>query len=404
MAALKRAALVAAVVALLLWWLWPRGQPAPAARAPAGNADSATRDGGRAAQQVRAVDATPRIAKREAGAGQRDAGADADADADPAMFGGIIELHNSFDVAKALSDNAAAAEARVDELCEKSRRLRQRSAPSGGADAAEFMAPRTDYEKPLDQPPGALHLPDEVRDRIRSYGDAWLQRITDADLQELDFSWLPQLARFDRWTVLTAGRLRDYKPDNVFWFPIPNYSSLMAWSKLRYALALRRGDMPAASDEVRHLAQLIRSQQLLIAELVAINLEKLDPQADVADLALRRQVEVASVYFGYPEVSPATVRKAIACAPAPCSALIDAAAANRSLAQYASTDNLALLRQLAADDGCESPLFDRISGGRELPAGEAVESAADGLSGAIAKWLDERSEAPGTAPTPQRTP
>lgn len=103
---------------------------------------------------------------------------------------GIVELHNSFAIGKALSENAAAAEARVDELCEKSRRVRKHEAPAGGADAAEFMASGMDYEKPLDQPPGSLHLPDDLRNRIRSYGDAWLQRITDADLAGLDFFWL----------------------------------------------------------------------------------------------------------------------------------------------------------------------------------------------------------------------
>lgn len=384
--ALKRAALAVAVVALLLWWLWPRQQPTPVAPPAHGDGDLAAWDGGRAPQQVRPVAATPRSAPRQAAVEQGDAGRGAD----PAVFGGIVELHNSFAIAKALSDNAAAAEARVDELCDKSRRLRQRDAPAGGADAAEFMAPRMDYEKPLDQPPGSLHFPDDFRNRIRSYGDAWLQRITDADLAGLDFSWLPQLAQFDHWTVLTAGRLRDFKPDNVFWFPIPNYSSLINWSKLRYALALRRGDMSAASDEVRHLAALIRSQKLLISEMVAILIEKLDAQADVADLDLRRRVAFASSYFGYPGVGPATVRKAMACAPVPCSALIEAASANRSLAPYASNDNLALVRQLAADYGCESALFDRISDARELPAGEAVDSAADGLSGALAKWLDEK--------------
>ena len=54
----------------------------------------------------------------------------------------------------------------------------------------------------------------------------------------LDFSWMQALQGFDHWTVLSAGRLRDFKPDNVFQFPIPNYLSLMVWSKLRYAVAV----------------------------------------------------------------------------------------------------------------------------------------------------------------------
>ena len=62
----------------------------------------------------------------------------------------------------------------------------------------------------------------------------------------------------------------------------------------------------------------------------------------------------------------------------------------RHLAQPIRSQQLLIAAQIAS-------LYFGI---RELPAGEAVESAADGLSGAIASGSTERSE----APTPQRTP
>jgi hypothetical protein len=143
----------------------------------------------------------------------------------------------------------------VDRLCEETRKLRERpvlpNRSGREGDAAEFMAPLMDYEKPLDDPPGRLHLSDELRKRIGSYGQDWPAKITDRDLAGLDFAWMQALAQYDHWTLLGAGRLRNLPGNDFFNEPIPNYLSLQLWSKLRYALALRRGDLLAASADVR---------------------------------------------------------------------------------------------------------------------------------------------------------
>lgn len=328
--------------------------------------------------------------------------------ANPALFGGVVAFRNSFAIGETLNRNAAAAEAYLGKLCEETDRLREQPAmrePSTRAqDAAQFMAPLMDYEKPLDEPPGRLHLPDELRQRIREYGPDWLTRITDRDLAGLDFAWLRALAQFDHWTVLSAGRLRDVKADNAFQFPIPNYSSVIVWAKLRAALALRHGDLAASSAEVRHLADLIRSQQFLLSEMVAIQIYKDDARArlvaaeagadvsgwdalDVAQLDRQRAATFASIYFTYPGVEADTVRRAMDCMPSPCSALIEGAAANRSLGSFGATDNLQVVRDLSSARGCEQALFDRVVAARQLSAGEAAEIASSELDGRIEKFL-----------------
>src|SRR5262249_61639039 len=136
--------------------------------------------------------------------------------------------------------NAANADAYVDRLCAESGALRGqpplRDLRTRESDAAVFMAPLIDYEKPLDDPPGQLHLPDELRQRITSYGSDWPTPITDPDLAGLDFSWMAALGQFDHWTLLGAGRLREVPVGNIFHDPIPNYVNLMQWAKLRLAL------------------------------------------------------------------------------------------------------------------------------------------------------------------------
>jgi hypothetical protein len=342
--------------------------------------------------------------------GGPDAGpaAPAAAAGNPALFGKLVSLGQSFSLAEALSKNAAAAERHLEKLCEETRKLRSKPAlhdsPSRDRDAAEFMAPLIDYEKPLDDPPGLLHLPEELNKRVAGYGSDWPLRIDERDFGSLDFTWMAQLRQFDHWTVLAFGRLRDVPADNIMRDPIPNYLSLLLWSKLRLAMALRRGDAAAASSDVRHLADLIRSQDILIAEMIAIALYRIDahartfadaagtglagwPAGDPEQFDRHRRAAFASIYFTYPGVDPDVVRKAIDCAPTPCVALVEGAAANRAFGAYGGIDNFALVRELAAAHGCEAPVFDRVSTSREISAADALE-ASEGMEGQIEKFLD----------------
>ena len=307
---------------------------------------------------------------------------------DAQLAGHLISMGQSLALGEALAKNAANADKFVDKLCSETAKLKQHpSMPDNAgtkADAAEFMAPRVDYEKPLDQPPGSLHLSDELRTKLR---DAeWLSKITDEDLAGRDFSWMAALQQFDHWSYLGAGRLRDLPEADALHGSIPNYSSLIGWTKLRYALAARRGDAAAASAEVHHLADLIASQGLLISQMVALAIYRLQ-SSDLEGLQKTRELSFASMYFAYPGVDPETVRKAMNCSLAPCVALAEAAAINKSFGSAAGSDNLALLNQLASEKGCEPALFARINGTREMITSEALDVISDDLPLDIPKRL-----------------
>ena|SRR5438270_4145783 len=103
-----------------------------------------------------------------------------------------------------------------------------------GRNAAQFMAPLVDYSPPLDNPPGRLHLADELKQRLTSGpGNDWGAKITAADLANLNFSWMTALAQFDHWSLYGAGPLKDFNGGDFFNTPIPNYTSLEEWAKLR---------------------------------------------------------------------------------------------------------------------------------------------------------------------------
>ena len=326
---------------------------------------------------------------------------------DPALLGKLAALGQGT-LVEELARNARDADAYVDKLCEEGRRLREKpplpGEPGTKHDAAAFMAALIDYESPLDNPPGYLHLRPDLAARLRSYGPDWPARITDTDLAGLDFDWLVQLRRYDHWTLLGAGRLRNLPPKNLFNDPIPNYEHLLYWAKLRYALAFRRSDLPAAVGEVRHLAMLVHTQGLLVAESVATAIARCEARAHEFAIASgadvwwwdapapeqierQRHAAFASLYFSYPGVGEATVREAAACTPAPCAMLIEGAAANRAFSAYGASDNWALIGSLVERYGCETAVLQRIRQSPPLPAPEAVESLREDVGERIANNL-----------------
>ena len=331
------------------------------------------------------------------------------ANADPALFGKLVALGQGLELGEALEQNARMADAYVDRLCDEGRKLHDHPAlpdvPSHDRDAAEFMAPLIDYETPLDDPPGRLHVAGALADRVKGYGTDWPAKISDRDLEGLDFGWLSALGAYDHWSLFGAGRLREQPLGEFFTAPIPNYLSLLLWTKLRFAVALRSGDLAQASAEVRHLAALIRTQSILIAEMVAVAIYRLDararevaaakgfdttgwPEPDVDQIDRHRRIALASLYFTFPGVKPETVRKAVECMPSPCSALLEGAGANRTFGPYGGFDNLDLVSDLARDRGCESAILDRARGARELQASEALSSAAEDVGQQIPKRFE----------------
>ncbi|HEX4384323.1 MAG TPA: hypothetical protein VH083_15285, partial [Myxococcales bacterium] len=317
------------VLALVAFWLWRRAGASEAAQqsAPAAQSEANPTSGAQASNKS-ARPPLPRVIASDAGAIAQAAGAGRADGGDAQLAGHLIAMGQSLQLGEPLAKNAANADKYVDKLCAETSKLKAHPAiPDNAgvnADAAVFMAPRMDYEKPLDQPPGSLHLSDELRAKLRDAD--WLAKITEADLAGRDFSWMAALLQFDHWSVLGAGRLRDTQVLDAMRGSIPNYSSLIGWAKLRYGLAIRRGDAAAASVEVRHLADLIRTQSYLISEMVAVVLYRMDAPAraaaasagqdvsgwtapDLDDLQKTRELEFAAMYFGYPGVDPGVVRK-----------------------------------------------------------------------------------------------
>ncbi|MBI5495876.1 MAG: hypothetical protein HY904_12700 [Deltaproteobacteria bacterium] len=254
-------------------------------------------------------------------------------------------------VAAWLRSNAEEARRAVDILCQEHESLRfERVFPPHKTeqDAAEFMALQVDWMATEHHPEpvlGAAHLATGLRDRVRDLGPDWLLKLTDDDLRGLDFSWLQRLREFDHWTPRLVGPPSNWPREDSPFLPLADYLQLQTWGKLRFAAALRTGDLLAASADVQHLAQLLHSQGILVADMVALALMNMDarmrdtaeqmgssvtgwePRPVDAELRDRfKRMSAASLGFMLPGVPEDVMRRALACSPTRCVTLIEGTA------------------------------------------------------------------------------
>ncbi len=310
------------------------------------------------------------------------------------------------DVTARLRRLAQAAAAHVDHYCEVARSLSEvpsfeERADGPTRDAADFMAPQVSWvlDSGETAAEGALALPTAVVDRLGSLDEGWAGALSTDDLSHLDFTWLRQLQRFDRWSLSASSPFAAAVDGSRYDAPMPQYAQLFRWVKLRYARALQTGDLAQASAEVHHLAALVHGQGALLPAVIAPTLLKLDRQAfeaarragkDVtwwhpaadADLDTYRKLVRASHAFLAPGVDAETMRKALDCTPDPCAALGEAALLHTSVAPLLPETKGDPFWALVDDSTCDASVLDDIRASKPLDA----KRAATLLEGVAPDW------------------
>ncbi|MBI3185329.1 MAG: hypothetical protein HYZ28_24590 [Myxococcales bacterium] len=293
-----------------------------------------------------------------------------------------------------LERNAAAAERSVESFCEESARLAraglEQPATARRRDASSYMTVRVDWEGGV-RPPGLLHLSEPLRQRMREYGNDWPKRVREQDYAGLDFSWMGELHQFDHWDVLAEGPLRDGREVQFVEAPIPNFFDLMTWAKLRFARALRAGDLAAASQDVRQLALLLRTTGLLLADMVALGLLRIEAAAyeaaasaglplsgwrphDAAALDAYRRTARAAPNFLLPGVPEHVMRRAFECnAISRCSAVVEAVGMHASLGQLSRKDTRGAVTSIADGSGCDAQMLEWLRRSPPLTPERALE-------------------------------
>ncbi len=290
-----------------------------------------------------------------------------------------------------LAKNAEQATRNVDRFCELSRRVSKVKAfapppPTGNRDAALYLSSRIDWEGGII---GSLHLPKSLTDRMGSPPQHWVD-MTPADYAGLDFGWMSDLLEFDTWSMSTTGPLRDLKDTNYLEAPIPNFISLQQWAKLRLVKGAREGDLARASVEVRHLADLCASTQILIGEMIRSAMygtertfyerRGLAPPASLPsteDTQTYRRTTWSGMLFLMPGVPKSVREQAIACTASRCTAINEALGMSAA-ARDALPEAKANLNWLLAQSPCDPTLAGRIASSPSI-TDEALQKQFDGM-------------------------
>lgn len=115
---------------------------------------------------------------------------------------------------------------------------------------------------PADSP---LQLPAHLKEKKTL--EEWFA--LNPDVSSLDFAWMRELQAFGRWDFSRNLPFKHEEPFNMMTASIPNFISLLEWSKFRMLQGLKSGQTMEAVRDVRHLAWLSYRTDTLIGAMIA---------------------------------------------------------------------------------------------------------------------------------------
>ena len=139
---------------------------------------------------------------------------------------------------------------------------------------------------------GKSGVPPALEANLKAWGMNWLDHVDDADLAGVDLRWMKDLGRFDHWDIEADGSPMNEVPWVWATAPIPDYITLQTAAKVRLLQGLRAAKGAEAAAEVRELARLAASTEILIGDAVGVSMIKLDVRARL--MATKRGQDVSS--------------------------------------------------------------------------------------------------------------
>ncbi|MGE4131680.1 MAG: hypothetical protein AB7F86_08575 [Bdellovibrionales bacterium] len=112
----------------------------------------------------------------------------------------------------------------------------------------------------------------------------WLHAKIPLALQNVDLNWIHHLHSYDHWDLFVHGPNAKYigpraKPINPYSVPIADMSFLGTAAKLHLRTSLENHEIIRALKDVRHLARLTYTTEVLIGSMVAVSLLKIERAA-----------------------------------------------------------------------------------------------------------------------------
>lgn len=195
--------------------------------------------------------------------------------------------------------------------------------PHPGADAAPFLSGYVRWEEDRRDSP----IPAALSEQLRTWDDDFAH-VDDAAVEELDLGWLSQLPKYGFWDLESAGSPLERAAFELWTEPLPRFADVANVAKARLLQGLKRGDARAAAAEVRELARLCLTTEVLIGNMTAVALIGHERRAH--EEAVKRGQPVEG-WTPFSQADQQALKRALWAAPAPVQLLATAPLAGQSL-------------------------------------------------------------------------
>lgn len=154
-----------------------------------------------------------------------------------------------------------------------------------GGDAAEVMFRHVGFEGGARAPEA---LPDELVAAVRDAGAEW--PTAPIDVAATDLSWMSELSKFATWDIEGPGTPLFNAPFDGLNESLPRSVDLMHLAKVRLKQGLATGHIHPALAEVRELARLSLTTEMLIGDMTAVALLGIERRG--AEEAVKRGLDL----------------------------------------------------------------------------------------------------------------
>lgn len=120
----------------------------------------------------------------------------------------------------------------------------------------------------------SLNLPEDLNTKLKAVVFDTNFKATDFNLKPFDFKWITELQQFDYWSLEDNSPIAYLEKYDFTKYPIPDFSPMIAWAKLRLIKGLQDNNIGQAIDETLHLGRILHSTETLSGALTGIMIQE----------------------------------------------------------------------------------------------------------------------------------
>jgi hypothetical protein len=184
--------------------------------------------------------------------------------------------------------------------------------PRDGGDAAPLLFAHIRWEKNLTGL--AAPVPEALKKKMASYDGGWPEHVEELELADVDTSWLSGLSTAGYFDLEGPGSPLEKAPLDLLNGALPNFIDVQNVAKVHLAKGLKAGDARPAARDVRELARLSLTTEILIGDMIGVALLGIENR--VRDEAIRRGQDVSG-WTAYSQEQRMALRRVIWASAAP---------------------------------------------------------------------------------------